>query len=418
MQLYAVGGAVRDELLGHPASDRDWVAVGATPEQLLAAGYRPVGRDFPVFLHPDTHEEVALARTERKSGRGYHGFTFHASPEVTLEQDLARRDLTINAIARDAQGRLIDPFGGERDLRAGVLRHVSAAFVEDPVRLLRVARFAARLQHFAVAPETMALMARMVSDGEVDALVPERVWQELARGLMEAHPERLLEVLRACGALERLLPEVACLWGVPQRPEHHPEVDTGAHLLLVLQACARAEAALPVRWACLCHDLGKGQTPPEHWPRHHGHEGRGALLARRLASRLRVPVECRELADLTTREHGNVHRSGDLSGAAVMRLLERCDALRRPERFNALLLACECDMRGRLGYEDRAYPPRERLGAALRAVQQTDTAAVTQQALAEGLSGPAIGQLVHAARACALARALAAEQVGTGDPAA
>ncbi len=406
MQLFVVGGAVRDELLGRPASDRDWVAVGGTPEQLLAAGYRPVGRDFPVFLHPDTHEEVALARTERKSGRGYHGFTFHASPDVTLEQDLARRDLTINAMARDAQGRLIDPFGGESDLRAGVLRHVSDAFVEDPVRLLRVARFAARLPQFTVAPETQALMTQMVANGEVDALVPERVWQELSRGLMEAHPERLLEVLRSCGALERLLPEVARLWGVPQRPEHHPEVDTGAHLLLVLQACARAQAPLAVRWACLCHDLGKAETPREYWPRHHGHEGRSAALARRLAGRLRVPSDCRELADLTAREHGNVHRSGELSASAVMRLLERCDALRRPDRFEGLLLACACDMRGRLGQADRDYPQQKRLQRALQAVQQADTATVTQQALAAGLAGPAIGQRVQQARALALLQAL------------
>ena len=406
MQLFVVGGAVRDALLGRPAADRDWVAVGGTPEALLAAGYKPVGRDFPVFLHPDTNEEVALARTERKSGRGYHGFTFHTHPDVTLEQDLARRDLTINAMARDDQGRLFDPFGGERDLRAGVLRHVSDAFVEDPVRLLRVARFAARFPTFAVAPETLALMRRMVADGEVDALVPERVWQELSRGLMEDHPGRMIEVLRDCAALQRLLPELGRLWGVPQRPEHHPEVDTGAHQLLVLQLCARLQAPLPVRWACLCHDLGKGTTPPDQWPRHLGHEGRSARLARALADRLRVPTDCRELADLTAREHGNVHRSGELSAAAVMRLLDRCDALRRPERFAGLLLACECDMRGRTGFEDRAYAPRPRLAAALQAVLQADTTAVTRQALAEGLAGPAIGQRVHAARAAALAQAL------------
>jgi tRNA nucleotidyltransferase (CCA-adding enzyme) len=414
MQLYVVGGAVRDELLGRPASDRDWVAVGATPEQLLAAGYRPVGRDFPVFLHPDSHEEVALARTERKSGRGYHGFTFHASPEVTLEQDLARRDLTINAMARDASGRLIDPYGGERDLRAGVLRHVSDAFAEDPVRLLRVARFAARFPHFTVAPQTLALMARMVGDGEVDALVPERVWQELSRGLMEDHPGRLFEVLRECGALERLLPEVARLWGVPQPPEHHPEVDCGAHLLLVLQACAQARAPLAVRWACLCHDLGKADTPPAQWPRHHGHEGRSAQRARELAERLRVPADCRELAELTAREHGHVHRSDTLAAAAVLRLLERCDALRRPERFESLLLACECDMHGRLGQASSDYPPRRRLGAALRALQQADTASVTREALAQGLSGPAIGRRVHEARTRALQQALESPPAGAG----
>ena len=398
MKLYVVGGAVRDALLGRAASDRDWVAVGTTPEQLLAAGYRPVGRDFPVFLHPETNEEVALARTERKSARGYHGFTFHTSPDVTLEQDLARRDLTINAMARDEQGQLIDPYGGERDLRAGLLRHVSAAFVEDPVRLLRVARFAARFPGFTIAPETMALMTRMVSDGEVDALVPERVWQELSRGLMEAHPERLLQALRDSGALDRLLPEVARLWGVPQRPEHHPEVDTGVHLLMVLQACARAEASLPVRWACLCHDLGKGATPPEQWPRHHGHEGRSAQLARAVGDRLRVPTDCRELADVTAREHGNVHRSGELNAAAVLRLLERCDALRRPERFAQALLACECDARGRLGLEDSAYPQRARLLQAAVWACSVDTAAVAAEAAQAGRSGPDIGAAVHAAR--------------------
>ncbi|MBK7264219.1 MAG: multifunctional CCA addition/repair protein [Rubrivivax sp.] len=402
MQLYVVGGAVRDELLGWPASDRDWVAVGATPETLLALGYRPVGRDFPVFLHPQTNEEVALARTERKAGRGYHGFTFHTDPGVTLEQDLARRDLTINAMARDSQGQLVDPYGGQHDLRAGVLRHVSSAFAEDPVRLLRVARFAARFANFSIAPETQALMAQMVDAGEVDALVPERVWQELARGLMEDHPQRMIEVLRGCGALQRLLPELDRLWGVPQRPEHHPEVDTGVHQLLVLQACARASAALPVRWACLCHDLGKGTTPPEQWPRHLGHEGRSARLARQVGDRLRVPVDCRELAELTAREHGNVHRSGELSAPAVLRLLERCDALRRPDRFEALLLACECDMRGRLGFAQRDYPQRQRLTAALRAVQGADTAAVAALALAQGLNGPVIGQRVQQARLQAL----------------
>ena len=407
MQLFVVGGAVRDALLGRPAADRDWVAVGSTPDDLLAAGYKPVGRDFPVFLHPETNEEVALARTERKSGRGYHGFTFHASPDVTLEQDLARRDLTINAMARDKQGRLVDPYGGERDLRAGVLRHVSDAFVEDPVRLLRVARFAARFPGFTVASETQALMRRMVAEGEVDALVPERVWQELARGLMEDHPGRMIEVLREAGALQRLLPELDRLWGVPQRADHHPEVDTGVHQLLVLQVCARLQAPLAVRWACLCHDLGKGTTPADQWPRHLGHEGRSARLARQVADRLRVPADCRELADLTAREHGNVHRSAELSAAAVMRLLDRCDALRRSSRFDALLLACECDMRGRAGFEDRPYPPRQRLSAALQAVLQADTATVTQRALADGLKGPAIGLRVHEARVAVLLQALA-----------
>lgn len=412
MKFYSVGGAVRDALLGLPASDRDWVVVGGTPEQLLALGYRPVGRDFPVFLHPDTGEEVALARTERKSGRGYHGFSFHAAPEVTLEEDLARRDLTINAMARDADGRLVDPYGGERDLRERVLRHVSPAFAEDPVRLLRVARFAARWPDFQVAPQTLALMRRIVDDGEVDHLVPERVWQELARGLMEAHPARLVEVLRETGALARLLPEVERLFGVPQRPEHHPEVDTGAHLLLVLQACARVQAPLTVRFACLCHDLGKGTTPRAQWPRHLGHEQRGARMARAVAERLRAPLDCRELADVTAREHGNVHASLALAPAAVLRLLERCDALRRPQRFEELLLACQCDARGRRGREDDPYPQRARLSMALRAVLGADTAAASRQALAEGLQGPAIGARVHAARLAALRQALGG---GTGE---
>ena len=324
MQRYVVGGAVRDALLGLPATDRDWVVVGASPQEMLRLGYRPVGKDFPVFLDPLTHEEVALARTERKSGRGYHGFTFHAEPDVTLEADLARRDLTINAIAQAEDGSLVDPYGGQHDLQARVLRHVGPAFVEDPVRLLRTARLAARFADFTVAPETMALLRRMVDEGEVDELVPERVWQELSRGLMAARPSRMFDLLRECGALQRLLPEVDRLWGVPQRPEHHPEVDTGVHLMLVLDRAAAVDATLPVRWACLCHDLGKGTTPESEWPRHHGHEGRGAKLARNLAQRLRVPTECRELADVVAREHGHIHASGTLGPAALLRLFERC----------------------------------------------------------------------------------------------
>ncbi|MEO7245307.1 MAG: multifunctional CCA addition/repair protein, partial [Rubrivivax sp.] len=345
MQVYEVGGAVRDRLLGRAASDRDWVVVGATPQQMVDAGYRPVGRDFPVFLHPETGEEYALARTERKSAPGYHGFSFHADPSVTLEQDLARRDLTVNAIAQAADGALIDPFDGAGDLRRRVLRHVSDAFTEDPVRLLRLARLAARFADFTIAPETLALARRMVDDGEVDHLVAERVWQELARGLMEAAPARLLEVLREVGALARLLPEVQRLWGVPQRAEHHPEVDTGVHLGMVLTQCARLAAPLTVRWACLVHDLGKGTTPREQWPRHIGHEARSVALARALGERLRVPNDCRALAETVAREHGHVHRSGELGAAALLRLLERCDALRRPERFAEALLACECDAR-------------------------------------------------------------------------
>jgi len=404
--FYVVGGAVRDALLGAPASDRDWVAVGATPEELVALGYKPVGKDFPVFIHPRTGEEVALARTERKVGPGYHGFTFHAAPEVTLEEDLARRDLTINAIAQAEDGTLIDPHGGQRDLAARVLRHVSEAFVEDPVRLLRVARLAARLVDFTVAPATMALLRRMVGAGEVDALVPERVWQELARGLMSTRPSRMFTLLRECGALARLLPEVDRLWGVPQPPQHHPEVDTGLHLMLVLDQCALAAAPLPVRWACLVHDLGKGTTPPEQWPRHLGHEGRSAVLARRLAERLRVPTDCRELADVVAREHGNVHRSCKLDAAALLRLFERCDALRRPARFVQVLQACECDARGRTGLEAAPYPPVRRLPPLLQAALAVDTAAVAAAAVARGQAGPAIGAAVHAARVDAVHAAL------------
>ena len=403
MQRYLVGGAVRDALLGQAVTDRDWVVVGATPQALLDAGYLPVGKDFPVFLDPETREEVALARTERKTAPGYHGFAFHAAPEVTLEDDLARRDLTINAMAQDAEGRLIDPHGGQRDLQACRLRHVSPAFAEDPVRILRLARFAARLPDFSVAPETEALMAGMVAAGEVDALVAERVWQELARGLMEPRPSRMFEVLRACGALRRLLPEVDRLWGVPQRAEYHPEVDTGVHLMMVLDMSARLAAPLPVRYACLGHDLGKGTTPVELLPRHLGHEERSARLLRAVGERLKVPSDCRELGDLVAREHGNVHRSSEFGAAALLRLIERCDALRRPERFEQALLACECDARGRLGLEEQPYPPRPRLRRALALVQSVDTAAVAAAAAGAGLKGPAVGEAIHRARLSRLA---------------
>ena len=407
MRLYVVGGAVRDALLGLPASDRDWVAVGSTPEEMLALGYTPVGKDFPVFIQPGSGEEVALARTERKSGRGYQGFTVFASPEVTLEQDLLRRDLTINAIAQAADGSLIDPCGGQADIAARVLRHVSPAFVEDPVRLLRLARLAARFPDFSVAPETMALLREMVDNGEVDALVPERVWQELSRGLMAREPGRMFEVLRACGALKRLLPELDRLWGVPQPPQHHPEVDTGVHVLLVLQQCARIDAPLAVRWACLCHDLGKGTTAPEAWPRHIGHEGRSAKLARTLAERLRVPTDCRELAEVVAREHTHIHGSAALSAGALVRLFDRCDAIRRPERFAQALQACLCDARGRTGLEDRAYEPFERLPRLLDAARSVDTATAAAQAMARGKRGPEIGQVVMAARVAAIEAALA-----------
>ena len=414
-RLYVVGGAVRDALLGLPAADRDWVAVGSTPEALLAQGYKPVGKDFPVFIHPHSGEEVALARTERKTAPGYHGFSFHAAPEVTLEEDLARRDLTINAIAQAEDGTLVDPYGGQRDLRERVLRHVSPAFSEDPVRLLRLARFAARFADFAVAPETMALLQHMVQAGEVDALVPERVWQELARGLMADKPSRMFAVLRDCGALARLLPEVDRLWGVPQRAEHHPEVDTGVHLMLVLDCCARLQAPLAVRWACLGHDLGKGTTPRDQWPRHHGHEVRSARLARALAERLRVPNDCRELADVVAREHGNIHGSGTLGATALLRLFERCDAIRRPERFADVLLACECDARGRAGLQDRAYAPAARLPGLLQAALAVDTAVTAAQAAERGRRGPAIGEAIHAARAGALQSAVQAEAAASAE---
>jgi tRNA nucleotidyltransferase (CCA-adding enzyme) len=410
MQIYMVGGAVRDRLLGLPVNDHDWVVVGTTPEQMLARGFVPVGRDFPVFLHPKTHEEYALARTERSSAPGYRGFVVHAAPDVTLEEDLARRDLTINAIAASADwaktGVVIDPYGGQRDLQARVLRHVTGAFREDPVRILRVARFAARFTDFSVAPETMRLMRQMVQAGDADHLVPERVWQELARGLMETQPSRMFEVLQACGALAMLLPEVERLWGVPQRPEYHPEVDTGVHLMMVLDMAARLNAPLGVRFACLTHDLGKGTTPADMLPRHIGHEQRSAQLLRGVCERLRVPVDCRELADVVAREHGNIHRSGELNAAALLRLLERCDAIRKPARFEDVLLACECDARGRLGFEESAYPQRARLLAALHAARAVETAPLAAEAAKRGLKGPQVGEQIHAARAQAIAAAV------------
>ena len=413
MQIYMVGGAVRDRLLGLPVQDHDWVVVGATPEDMVARGFVPVGRDFPVFLHPASHEEYALARTERKSGRGYKGFTVFTSPDVRIEDDLARRDLTINAIAAradqasagavfDDENALIDPFGGRRDLRDRVLRHVTDAFREDPVRILRVARFAARFHDFSVAPETQALMREMVADGEADHLVPERVWQELARGLMETHPTRLFKVLRGCGALAVVLPELERLWGVPQRAEYHPEIDTGVHVMMVLRMAAQLHAPLPVRWACLMHDLGKGSTPAAELPRHIGHEQRGVRLLRAVGQRLRVPTDCTELAEVVAREHGHIHRSGELGAAALLRLLERCDALRKPARFADVLLACECDARGRLGFEQTDYPQRPRLLAALAVAQGVATAELARAAQAAGAQGAAIGQAVAQARTRAL----------------
>ena len=416
MQTYLVGGAVRDALLGLPVTDHDWVVVGATPDTLIAQGFLPVGKDFPVFLHPRSREEYALARTERKTGPGYHGFAVHAAPDVTLEEDLARRDLTVNAMAVRADatdpthweqaGALVDPYGGRRDLAAKVLRHITGAFREDPVRILRVARLAARFADFTVAPETRTLMREMVDGGEADHLVAERVWQELAKGLMEDTPSRMFAVLRDCGALACLLPEVDRLWGVPQRADYHPEIDCGVHLMLVLDMSARLRAALPVRLACLFHDLGKATTPAQLLPKHHGHEERSARLLAGICERLRVPTECRELADVVAREHGNIHRSGDLNPAAVVRLLQRCDAFRKPERFVDVLLACECDSRGRLGSSEAPYAPTPRLLAALAATQAVATHAIATAAMAAGVSGKKIGERIEQARVEAVRAAL------------
>jgi len=416
MKTYLVGGAVRDALLGLPVTDRDWVVVGATPAQMIEQGFTPVGKDFPVFLHPISHEEYALARTERKTAPGYHGFAIHAAPDVTLEDDLARRDITINAIASSALStwadgqfdmtNLIDPYGGAQDLQAGLFRHVSPAFREDPVRILRVARLAARLPDFTVAPETMTLMREMVDSGEVDHLVPERVWQELSRGLMALQPSRMFAVLRDCGALARLLPEVDRLWGVAQRADYHPEVDTGMHLMMVLDISARLQASLPVRFACLGHDLGKGNTPPGILPRHLGHEERSAKLLKGVCERLRVPADCRELADVMAREHSNIHRSGDFCAGALVRLLERCDALRKPQRFADITLACECDARGRLGFDNAPYPQRHRLMDVLAVVQAVDARAIAADAMAAGATGKKVGELMHQARVKAVVQAM------------
>ena len=424
MQIFSVGGAIRDALLHQPVKDKDWVVVGATPEQMTQLGYQTVGKDFPVFLHPRTREEYALARTERKTAPGYKGFVVHASPEVTLEEDLARRDLTINAMAlpESHSGLLanalnttstnalekvfavhgIDPYHGLQDLKSKTLRHVTSAFREDPVRILRLARFAARFPDFSIAPETLQLMQDMVQAGEVEHLVPERVWQELAKGLMTPKPSRMLEVLRDCGALKVLLPEVNALWGVPQRAEYHPEIDTGVHLMMVLDMSAQLNASLPVRVACLMHDLGKGTTPKSEWPRHIGHEQRSAKLLKQVCERLRVPLECKELSDVVAREHGNIHRSHDLNAAALMRLLERCDAIRKPERWPNILLACECDARGRLGFENTPYAPMQRLLKVLLAAQSVVTADIASEAQKQGLTGPAVGEKIHQARVTAI----------------
>jgi tRNA nucleotidyltransferase (CCA-adding enzyme) len=376
LKSYLVGGAVRDVLLGLPTQDRDHVVVGATPAEMVALGFQPVGADFPVFLHPQTHEEYALARTERKTSLGYKGFRVYSTPDVTLEEDLARRDLTINAMAQDEDGRLIDPYGGARDLRDGVLRHVSDAFPEDPVRILRLARFAARFSTFTVAAETVALARKMVEAGEVDALVPERVWQELSRGLMEARPSRMFDVLRECRALVRILPEVDRLFGVPQPPEYHREIDTGVHLMLVVDHAAAQGWSLPVRFAGLTHDLGKGTTPAELLPNHRGHEARSVALLDELCQRLRVPADCRNLARLAARYHGDIHRALELRPETIVRLFQSADAFRRPERFAELLRACTADYRGRPERENEPYPQADYLLGALQAASGVDAGAV------------------------------------------
>jgi tRNA nucleotidyltransferase (CCA-adding enzyme) len=406
LKTYLVGGAVRDGLLGITGADRDWVVVGSTPQAMVALGFTPVGKDFPVFLHPQTHEEYALARTERKTAPGYKGFVVHASPEVTLEEDLARRDLSINAIAQADDGTLIDPFGGQLDVQHKVLRHVTDAFREDPVRILRVARLAARYPDFSVAPATMTLMQDMVAAGEVDALVSERVWQELAKGLMAAQPSRMLQVLRECRALRILLPEVDRLYGVPQPPEHHPEIDTGVHLEMVLDETARVNAPLEVRFAALCHDLGKGTTAKELLPRHIGHEERSVRLLRGLCERWRVPVHCKELAEVVAREHGHIHGAMSFGAEALLRLLIRCDAIRRPDRFVRILMACECDARGRLGLRQRDYPQSAHLQTMLDAALSVDTANMSALAIQQGLSGMEVGQRIEQARVKAIAVAL------------
>ena len=374
MKVYAVGGSVRDQLLGLPVQDHDFVVVGSTPDEMIAAGYRPVGVDFPVFLHPTTQQEYALARTERKTAPGYTGFVFHAAPTVTLEEDLRRRDLTINAIARNDDGTLIDPYGGAADLANGILRHVSEAFSEDPVRILRVARFAARFagRGFTIAADTMTQMKNMVAAGEVDYLVPERVWQEFARGMLEVTPSRMFEVLRACGALVRIAPEIDRLFGVPQAAKSHPEIDTGVHTMMVLDAAAKRNATLPVRFAALTHDLGKGVTPQKYWPRHPQHEEESVALIESMCERLRVPAECRELARATARWHGDAHRAHELTATELLALLDGTDALRRPARFAGFVEACLCDHLGRLGFADTPYPQREFLLGAMATLQTID----------------------------------------------
>jgi len=411
MQCYVVGGAVRDALLGLPVKDRDWVVVGSTPADMLALGFRAVGKDFPVFLHPQTHEEYALARTERKSGQGYTGFVCHAAPEVTLEEDLLRRDLTINAIARDQDGGLIDPYGGLADLDARLFRHVSPSFAEDPLRILRVARFAARFTDFEVAPETLTLMQQMVAAGEVDHLVAERVWQELARGMMEVRPSRMIRVLRDCGALAHLVPELEALFGVPQVARYHPEIDTGEHVMMVIDHAAATRQPLAVRWACLMHDLGKGDTPVAILPHHYGHEPVSARRAHEVSVRLKAPTECRDLAEMVAREHGIFGQAAILRPETMVKVMKRCDALRRPERFVLALDATACDHHGRGGGPHPDWAPRALWLSALQALRSVDAGAIAG-ACADKAQIP---RAVHGARVAAV-RALRLRDGGADAP--
>jgi len=400
MQIYKVGGAVRDRLLGQPVSDIDWVVVGATAEQMQALGYRPVGADFPVFIHPKSGEEYALARTERKSGRGYGGFIFHASPEVTLEEDLIRRDLTINAMAEDEQGNISDPYNGQKDLEQRILRHVSPAFAEDPLRVLRVARFAARYATigFKIAPQTLELMRQLSESGELQALTAERSWKEIARALMEDQPQVFIQVLRDCGALKALIPELDALFGVPQPAAHHPEIDSGLHTLSVLEQAARHQQPLSVRWACLLHDLGKGLTPEEEWPRHIAHEQRGLKLIKAVNQRFKAPRDCQELALLVGEYHTHCHRALELRASTLLELLQSFDVYRRPQRFEAFIAACEMDARGRKGLEQRQYPQADYLRGAAAAARAVQVQPLVQQ----GLTGQALGEALKGERLKAL----------------
>lgn len=408
MKIYLVGGAVRDELLDIPNTEKDWVVVGATVEEMLALDFKPVGKDFPVFLHPQTHEEYALARTERKTGRGYTQFAFHADPTVTLEEDLKRRDLTINAIAKTDTGELIDPYGGKKDIENRILRHVSDAFIEDPVRILRIARFTARFGYlgFVIHDDTLKLLRHMVQNGEVNALVAERVWQEFSQALSEKNPELFFQVLRNCGALRILFPEIDRLFGVPNPVKWHPEVDTGIHTLLVLQAACRLSADPKVRFAALVHDIGKGLTPWTDWPHHHGHEEKGLGSVSALCKRYKVPSEYSALARLVSRYHGLCYKALELKASTLVKLLRKLDVQRKPERFEQFLLACEADFHGRPGYENKPYPQAVFLKEVATALKQV----AIKPLLDQGLSGEALKQAIYQAQVSAIKAHLIAKQ--------